>query len=260
MKQFMKKSVKNERYTFITAAGIVLTLLFCGEIGMHYQNIGSLSGAVIGVCLTAYGIAGWNRSSLTKTGLALFRIAKPIGLLVGGIILLTIGFMIFAVPKTQPEKDATVIILGCGVDSDGTPSAVMQKRVDAALDYLRDHPDVPVIVSGGQLGSAPVSEAESMKQELMRHGVDEERIYCEDQSRTTAENLRFSAKIIEDRHLSETVAVVTSEFHLARACLCAKRNGLHPSPVRAATPWYCLPAYVLREVYAVFDAFVIHRI
>ena len=71
---------------------------------------------------------------------------------------------------------------------------------------------------------------------------------------------QYSAKIIEDRHLSENVAVVTSEFHLARACLYAKRNGLHPSPVRAATPWYCLPAYVLREVYAVFDAFVIHRI
>lgn len=255
----MKKSEKKTGYGVLAGAGFILTLFFFGEIGMHYENAGSYRGVLIGFCLLCYGIAGWNRETLSKTGALIFKIAGPVGLIAGGVIILTIAFMFFAVPKTQPEKDATVIILGCGVNSDGTPSAIMQNRVDAALEYLKDHPDVPVIVSGGQLGNAPVSEAESMKQELMRNGIAEERIYCEDQSRTTAENLRFSTMIIKENLLSQNAAVVTSEFHLARACLYAKRNGLNAAPVRAVTPWYALPAYVLREVYAVFDAFVIHR-
>lgn len=255
----MKKTGNKTGYGLLAGAGFILTLLFCGEIGMHYQNAGSWQGVILGIYLLCYGIAGWNRETLTKTGTILFNIAGPLGLIAGGIILLTIGFMIFAVPKTQPEEDATVIILGCGVNSDGTPSAIMQNRVEAALEYLKNHPDVPVIVSGGKRGSAPVSEAESMKQELMQNGIEEERIYCEDQSRTTAENLRFSTMVIKENLLSQNAVIVTSEFHLARACLYAKRNGLNAAPVSAVTPWYALPAYVLRETYAVFNAFVIHR-
>lgn len=255
----MKKSEKKTGYELLCGAGVVLTLLFFGEIGMHYQNHGSITGALIGIFLLLWGWAGLNRDALPKAGITMFHAAKPIGLILGGVILLTTAFMIFGIPRTQPEEDATVIILGCGVNSDGTPSAIMQERVNAALKYLESHPEADIIVSGGRLGSAPVSEAESMKQELIRNGIDEKRIYCEDQSRTTAENLRFSTIVIKENLLSQNAAVVTSEFHMARACLYAKRNGLNAAPVCASTPWYALPAYFLREVYAVFDAFLIHR-
>ncbi len=259
VKQIMKKSENKTGYQILAGAGFIQTLVFFSELGMRYENIGSYTGAFLGIMLGILGIAGIHRETLSHTGQILFSIAKPIGLVIGGIVLVTFGFMIFAIPKTQPAKDATVIILGCGVNSDGSPSAIMQERVNAGLKYLESHPDEPVIVSGGQLGGAPISEAESMRQSLIDHGIEENRIYIEDQSRTTAENLRFSTMVIKENRLSQNVAVVTSEFHLARACLYAKRNGLNPAPVKAVTPWYALPSYALREVYAVFDAFVIHR-
>ena len=259
VKQIMKKSENKTGYQILAGAGFIQTLVFFSELGMRYENIGSYTGAFLGIMLGILGIAGIHRETLSRTGQILFSIAKPIGLVIGGILLVTFGFMIFAIPKTQPAEDATVIILGCGVNSDGSPSAIMQERVNAGLKYLESHPDVPVIVSGGQLGGAPISEAESMKQCLIEQGIEENRIYIEDQSRTTAENLRFSTMVIKENRLSQNVAVVTSEFHLARACLYAKRNGLNPAPVKAVTPWYALPSYALREVYAVFDAFVIHR-
>ena len=259
VKQIMKKSENKTGFQILAGAGFIQTLVFFSELGMRYENIGTYTGAFLGILLGMLGIAGIHRETLSRTGQLLFSIAKPIGLVIGGILLVTFGFMIFAIPKTQPAEDATVIILGCGVNSDGSPSAIMQERVNAGLKYLESHPDVPVIVSGGQLGGAPISEAESMKQCLIEQGIEESRIYIEDQSRTTAENLRFSTIVIKENQLNQNVAVVTSDFHLARACLYAKRNGLNPAPIRAYTPWYALPSYALREVYAVFDAFVLHR-
>lgn len=42
-----------------------------------------------------------------------------------------------------------MVILGCQVKPWG-PSILLQDRLDEALDYLEDHPDVLVVVSGGQ--------------------------------------------------------------------------------------------------------------
>lgn len=255
----MKKTENKTGYELLAGAGFIQTLLFFSELGMRYENTGTYTGVILGIFMGLLGIAGMRRETLSRAGQLLFSIAKPVGLVIGGLLLVTFGFMIFAIPKTQPADDATVIILGCGVNSDGTPSAIMQERVNAALTYLESRPNAKIVVSGGQLGGAPISEAESMKQSLIEHGIEESRIYTEDQSRTTAENLRFSAMVIKENRLNQNVAVVTSEFHLARACLFAERNRLNPAPVKAVTPWYALPSYALREVYAVFDAFVIHR-
>ena len=49
----------------------------------------------------------------------------------------------------EPE---VMVILGCQVRQDG-PSVLLRDRLDEALDYLEDHPDMTVVVSGGQ-GSA----------------------------------------------------------------------------------------------------------
>ena len=42
-----------------------------------------------------------------------------------------------------------MVILGCQVKPWG-PSILLQDRLDKALDYLEEHPDVQVVVSGGQ--------------------------------------------------------------------------------------------------------------
>ena len=58
----------------------------------------------------------------------------------------------------EPE---VMVILGCQVRQDG-PSVLLRDRLDEALDYLEDHPDMTVVVSGGQGPDEPTSEAQAM--------------------------------------------------------------------------------------------------
>ncbi len=256
----MKKTWKKTGTQILAVGAVAAVTLFLSEIGMRYDNVGSRTGLIISLFILILTSLTLKESPLSKPERLMIKAGKPIGLVLLGIAVLTTGFMILGIPQEKQSEKETVVILGSGVNSDGRPSAVMQTRVDAALQYLKNHPDAAIVVSGGQHGDAPISEAESMKEVLLEQGISEEQIYLEPDSRTTAENLRYTAELIRKNGLSTTIALVTSEFHLARSCLYAERNGLKPIPVKAATPWYCLPAYYIREMYAVIDAFLIHKI
>ena len=81
-----------------------------------------------------------------------------------------------------------MVILGCQVRQDG-PSVLLRDRLDEALDYLEDHPDMTVVVSGGQGDDEHVSEAQAMYDYLVEHGADGDQIIREDQSRNTWQNV-----------------------------------------------------------------------
>ena len=63
-----------------------------------------------------------------------------------------------------------MVILGCQVKPWG-PSILLQDRLDKALDYLEEHPDVQVVVSGGQGPDEPTTEAQAMYDSLVEYGV-----------------------------------------------------------------------------------------
>ena len=109
-----------------------------------------------------------------------------------------------------------MVILGCKVESWG-PSVLLQDRLDKALDYLEDHPDLTVVVSGGQGADEPMSEAQCMYDYLTAHGVDGSQILLEDQSHNTWENLRFTQALLQEKNVDASQAVVVSNgFHLTR--------------------------------------------
>ena len=111
-----------------------------------------------------------------------------------------------------------VVILGAGVN--GTePSLMLSSRLQAALDFIADKPEVPIICSGGQGAGEDISEAECMARWLMEHGVDENRIYREDRSTSTQENFAYSEKIMADLGLDgdAAFAYVTNDYHIYRA-------------------------------------------
>ena len=110
-----------------------------------------------------------------------------------------------------------MIILGCQVKPWG-PSILLQDRLNEALDYLEEHPDMIVVVSGGQGRDEPVSEARAMHDYLVEHGISEEQILMEDQSSNTVQNLRYSAQLLHENGYDTTrdILVVSNGFHLTR--------------------------------------------
>ena len=74
------------------------------------------------------------------------------------------------------DDPQVMVILGCRVMPEGHPSILLQDRLDTALDYWEEHPDITIVTSGGQGSNEPVSEARCMADYLMEGGVPEDQI------------------------------------------------------------------------------------
>lgn len=185
------------------------------------------------------------------------------------IAALLLGFSLFTVLETMvvrgsfaDESDApvsAVIVLGAGVNGE-TPSLTLRTRIDAAAAYLEEHPDVPVVLSGGQGPGEAITEAECMRRALVRRGVDESRLYPEERSTSTQENLRYSRAILEELGVdpAQRVAIVTSDFHLCRARLMwGGDTAAVPAHLPSALYFQCLTVnYFIREAFGLAAYFV----
>ena len=157
-----------------------------------------------------------------------------------------------------------MIVLGCRVMPGGEPSILLQDRLDTALDYLDDHPDMTVVVSGGQGSNEPTSEAACMADYLEEHGVDSDQILLEDQSSNTKENLIYSRELLEEHGivvLRDEVLVVSNGFHLTRAQMLAERYG-YKSVSALAAPTSHIPSRIqmyIREPLALVKSFFLDQ-
>ena len=155
-----------------------------------------------------------------------------------------------------------MIILGCQLHDWG-PSVMLQDRLDKALEYLASHPDMTVVVSGGQGENEPTTEAQGMADYLVDHGFARENILLETQSHNTHQNLTYSARHLEEAgvDIREGVVIVSNGFHLTRAKMLAGRAGYENVSTLAA-PSSHLPSRLkmyIREPLALVKSFVFDR-
>ena len=157
-----------------------------------------------------------------------------------------------------------MVILGCQVKPWG-PSVLLQDRLDKALSYLEDHPDLTVVVSGGQGPDEHISEAQCMYDYLTAHGVDGEQILLEDQSHNTVQNLRYTVDLLAKAGYDTTadMVVVSNGFHLTRARMLWNRVcGGDYNLSTLAAPSSHLPSRLkmyLREPLALVKSFLFDR-
>ena len=151
--------------------------------------------------------------------------------------------------ETEP---AAVVILGAGVN--GTePSLSLLVRLEAALDYLQDKPEIPIVVTGSQGPGEELSEARCMADWLTARGISQDRILLEDQADNTEENIRFSQELLADKgiDLTDSIAVVTSDYHLYRASLLWGTPWMVPVAAHMPGRFFGLTVnYYIREAFA----------
>ena len=151
----------------------------------------------------------------------------------------------------EPDKDF-VIILGCGLKKDGTPMPLLRGRIDRALSFYKMQKETTgkeliFITSGGQGPDEVVSESTSMKHYLMEHGIPRNQIIEEDRSTDTFENMKFSKEKILEINPEGKIAFSTTNYHVFRSGLFARRVKMRAVGMGAETKWYFWPNAAVRE-------------
>ena len=137
-----------------------------------------------------------------------------------------------------------IVVLGAGViDTRVTP--LLAARIERGIELLHCNPNAALIMSGGQGPGEDVAEGEAMAWYAEERGVVREKIMIESKSRSTEENLLFSSRLMEKAR--PKVIVVTTSYHVFRALLLAKQQGLKCVGFGAKTKWYFTLNALIRE-------------
>ena len=256
-------SAKN--YMFLTSP-----LLFCFSIALFVSNVAlirhegrrfvNLLGILLAVCLTGGELlVAWLdfRSAYSQQVFLLKNLAVNLiaafylyfeCMIVGAVT----ADWIAAKRKPKPGKDF-LIVLGCGLKKDGTPTPLLRGRLELAMDFDREQreacgKEALYIGSGGQGPDEPQSEAASMYGYLLSRGIPASRILLEDSSSDTAENMLYSRKLIDAVSPDAHPAFFTTNYHVFRAGLKARQAGLdNADGMGAPTRWYFWPNAAVRE-------------
>lgn len=212
----------------------------------------SFLGLLIGVLGAYFFFMGLTVKIIPKTRRAVTFLA-----LLGIALTAVLGGIILS--DVRGDADAPcdyVIVLGAGIRGE-TPSRTLSDRLERTLEYMNKYPDCVAIVSGGQGEDEDITEALAMERYLISHGIEEERIVKEENSRNTHENMVFSREIIEGLG-GGRVAVISSDYHIYRARRLAENAGMTPVmlPAKTGLPVLFLNC-TLREAFALVKAHLV---
>lgn len=153
--------------------------------------------------------------------------------------------------RRRPDAEF-IIVHGSGL-IDGNVLPLLASRLDKAIEiYNAGGGRATLIPSGGQGVDEPRAEADAMAEYLLAKAIPADKIVPEDQSATTYENMANSKLIIERRSTNPgQVLFVTSNYHVFRTALIARKIGLKAHGVGSPTAGYYLPSAIIREFVAI---------
>lgn len=241
---------------FLSLIISIIFLVFGLQNVITLQNLGGYMAVVIGFFLLLYFIF-YNKIIELVQSTVLGKAIATIVLIFAIFFIFVEALIIFGEIKSYNGDCDAVIVLGSGLFGD-TVSLNLQYRLDRAIEYLKEHPNTLVVVSGGQGTNELIPEAVAMKKYLVERGIDENMIIEENQSTNTNENFEFSKKILDEKfgRTDYVVAYVTSNFHVFRSGQIAKRQGLMAYGIVAKDVWYLVLTDHLRELVSVINMWV----
>lgn len=228
--------IRHEGRSFTNILGILLSFVLVFGVIFLFIISYSASGSIYEVFM---------RDMVTHSLLCLFFYYEC--MLIGTIF--ANGFA--ATYKPAFDQDY-MIILGCAIRQDGTPKPLLAGRIDKALSFATQQEEMTgkaltFIPSGGKGSDEVISEAESIAGYLKARGIPAERIILEDRSRNTFENMKYSKEIIDRVDPNAHVTFATTNYHVFRSGIFARRNKLQAVGIGAKTKWYFWPNAAIRE-------------
>ncbi len=122
---------------------------------------------------------------------------------------------------TYPEDVDCIVVLGCLVKADGSPSGMLRDRLDTAL-MLWNRGVSDTLLMSGDHGTKEYDEVNAMRNFAVAQGVPIERIFMDHAGFCTYDSIYRLKEIFG----AKKVVIVTQEYHLYRALYIAKSMGL----------------------------------
>ena len=144
------------------------------------------------------------------------------------------------VNETEAAKlDADcILVLGCGVREDGTPSLMLRDRLETGV-ALYEAGAAPKLLMSGDHGRKDYDEVNLMKDYAMEKGIPSEDIFMDHAGFSTYDSMVRARDIF----CAKTVVIVSQEYHLYRALYLAEKLGLEAYGVPALDVNYRGQAY-----------------
>jgi uncharacterized SAM-binding protein YcdF (DUF218 family) len=216
-----------------------------------------------GFALIIFGFAGimQNKASLKGWRGTVPRFIRLF--MIAGLCCFVISFVIIESLIIQGGKTGDInnidciLVLGAGL-RDNRPSPILSERLNTAIEVLEGNSKLKAVLCGGLGEGKNISEAEAMKRYLTEHGISQDRIFLEEHSTDTQENIEFARRLIEENGLGKRVGVITSDFHLWRSVMQCKRSGLEATGIATRTPGGAVVKanYNVREYFSIIVFFI----
>lgn len=121
-----------------------------------------------------------------------------------------------------------ILVLGCGVKADGTPSLMLADRLERGVE-LYELNVAPKLLMSGDHGREGYDEVNAMKQYAMDAGVPSSDVFMDHAGFSTYESMYRAKEIFQ----AQKVVIVSQEYHLYRAIYIAQALGLDAYGVAA---------------------------
>ena len=177
------------------------------------------------------------RKNLTKCLLWLFILALLLAAIPIGIndwVIQSTASRILTTEKAANLQDVEcILILGCSVRSDGSPSAMLAERLDKGIQ-LYENGVAPKLLMSGDNGQVEYNEVVTMGNYALEKGVPSQDIFLDYAGFSTYESMYRAKDIFQ----AKKILIVTQKYHLHRALYIAQAMGLDAYGVSCDTQVY----------------------
>ena len=144
-----------------------------------------------------------------------------------------------------PDVDC-ILVLGCGVRDDGTPSHMLEDRLRRGVELYKDGA-APKLLMSGDHGRVNYDEVNTMKGYAIEAGISSEDVFMDHAGFSTYESMYRAKEIF----CAEKILIVSQEYHLHRAIYLARALGIEAYGVAADYRTYSGQLYRdIREILA----------
>jgi SanA protein len=157
-----------------------------------------------------------------------------------------------AAPEPSASRADCILVLGAGVQEDGTPSWVLHDRLSEALVLYKAGRAKKILVSGDH-HTGHYDEPNAMRVWLEAHDVPSEDIFMDHAGVDTYSSMWRAKNIFQ----AKSIVVVTQRFHLPRAVFLARALGMKAEGSAADRRMYRGAAWFqVREIASRTKAFI----